>query len=131
MATTYQRENIYGNRTPFFNSRAHTHLPSDRDFAAIEKYKRKYMKVAYVPEDWHTAVRKSRRVKPFQVTVIKQEDIYSFELLKKHNAKKTVTDNKEKLKLGKICCLKFSSDNPYNMQIKYILNGHYCNVKTR
>lgn len=106
----------------------HTHLPSDRDFALIEKYKRNRVRQVYVPEDWYEAVKNSKRTNPFHVTVLNQEDIFSFRELQSQIVKKNMTDNKEKLKFSKICCFKFTSANPNILFIKHLLNEEYKSV---
>nr|CAH7734334.1 unnamed protein product [Callosobruchus chinensis] len=72
----------------------HTHLPSDRDFAAIEKRK-KYLKQVYSPEQWHTAVREAKIKNPFEVVPMTQSDFYAFGDISKFVNKKHVTDTKE------------------------------------
>lgn len=64
----------------------HTHLPSDRDFALIEKHK-KYIMQVFSPEEWFDIVKKSNRKHPFEVLEMSQEDFYTFDevlIAKKH-----------------------------------------------
>lgn len=103
----------------------HTRLPCDRDFASIEKYKRRRMKQAYTPDDWYKAVRNSKISNPFEVTILKQEDFYSFKYLQSGITKKSYTDDKEKLKFSKITCFKFDSVQPNIMYIKHLINEEF------
>lgn len=80
----------------------HTHLPSDRDFAMIEKYKKK-MKAVYEPADWYDAVRKCKRTNPFEVTVIKREDFFSFKILEEQ--KKSLRTKKKMFPSAKFVSL--------------------------
>lgn len=43
-----------------------------------------------------TAVRKAKRVNPFDVTIMQREDFFSFKFLEKNVTKKKFTGNKEK-----------------------------------
>lgn len=103
----------------------HTHLPCDRDFAAIEKYLKKYFKCVYTPEDWYTAVKIAKRTNPFEVIIMTQENFYVFKELQEKIVRKTVTDTKEKVRFSKIRCFKFSSENPNIMYIKHLINEDY------
>jgi hypothetical protein len=96
----------------------HTHLPSDRDFAMIEKYKKK-MKAVYEPADWYDAVRKCKRTNPFEVTTMKREDFFSFKILEKNLTKKKFTDEKENVSFSKVCVFRFDNENSYIMKIKH------------
>lgn len=60
------REKVYKTIEHRFLISGHTHLPSDRDFALIEKHK-KYVKQVFSPEEWFDIVRKSNRKNPFKV----------------------------------------------------------------
>lgn len=51
----------------------HSFLPNDRDFGSIESHKRRLQQV-YTPSDWADVIRNSRRVNPFQVTQMSQQD---------------------------------------------------------
>ena len=111
----------------------HTQLPSDRDFAIIEKYKRHYLKSVYVPEDWYKAVQNCKRTNPFKVIQIKQKDILCFKDLQSQVTKKTLTDDKDNLNFSKICCVKFDSMNTSEMLIKHCFNEEFkvCNIGKR
>ncbi|CAH1963412.1 unnamed protein product, partial [Acanthoscelides obtectus] len=55
------------------NYPGYTHLPSDRDFALIEKRHRKYAPEVYSPERWHKIINDANNKNPFKVTVMQQE----------------------------------------------------------
>lgn len=113
------REKKYKSIEHRFLVSGHTYLPSDRDFAVIEKYK-KYLRQVYCPEQWYEAVAKSKRVKPFKVVIMKQENFFSFQNIP--FSKKNVTEDKEPLKFTQIRCFKFDSNFPNTMFIKHLLN---------
>lgn len=106
----------------------HTHLPSDRDFAIIEKYKRHHLKQVYTPDDWYQAVLKAKRNNPFKVIVLKQQDILSFKDLQLQITKKTQTDTKDKVNFSKICVFKFVQDSPNVMFLKHLWNEEFKSV---
>lgn len=113
------RENRYNAIEHRFLVSGHTYLPSDRDFAVIEKHK-KFLKQIYCPEQWYEAVSKSRRINPFTVIVMRQEDFVTFESIP--FAKKKITEEKEPVKFNQIRCFRFESKFPNIMFIKHILN---------
>ena len=116
------KEGIFQSVEHRFLTVGHTHLPSDRDFANIEKYKRHYLKTVYTPEDWYKAVKDCRVTNPFKVVVIQQKDVLCFKDIQSQITRKTLTDQKEKISFGKICCLKFEQENYNIMLIKHIFN---------
>ena len=82
----------------------------------------------YISEDWYEAVRKCKRQNPFKVIVLDQNDIFSVKQLQNQIVKKNILDNKEKLKFSKICCFKFTSENPNILYVKHVLNEEYKTV---
>lgn len=122
------KENIFQTVEHRFLVVGHTHLPSDRDFAVIEKYKRHYLKQVYAPEDWYRAVEKAKRINPFKVIVIQQKDILTFKDLQRQIVKKNITDDKNKVNFSKICAIKFSQESPNAMFIKHLWNQEYSSV---
>lgn len=61
-----------------FLTPGHTYLPSDRDFALIEK-KKKETEI-FVPMQWFNLVEGTRVQKPFRVARMKREDIKDFKI---------------------------------------------------
>lgn len=57
----------------------HSFLPCDRDFALIERQRRKSK--ALVPEDWKYVISSSKITSPFTITEMKQEDFKDIETL--------------------------------------------------
>lgn len=102
----------------------HTHLPSDRDFAAIEKHK-KYLKQVYSPDQWCDAVREAKRKNPFEVIPMTQAEFYSFTNVQKSINKKNVTDTKENVNFSKVRCFRFEAEHPNTMFIKHYLNESF------
>lgn len=105
----------------------HTHLPSDRDFAIIEKYKKK-MKSVYEPKDWYNAVRVCNRAKPFHVTVLQRKDFMTFKVLENSIVKKKFSDEKLPVSFSKIAVFRFENENFNVMKIKHLLNESFKNV---
>lgn len=113
------REKKYKTIEHRFLVSGHTYLPSDRDFAIIEKHK-KLLRQVYCPQQWYEAVSKSKRVNPFRVVKMKQEDFLSFQNIP--YSKKNVTDDKEPIKFSQIRCFKFECNFPNTIFIKHLLN---------
>lgn len=120
-------ENMFDTIEHRFLVVGHTHLPSDRDFAIIEKHKKK-LNAVYDPEDWYNAVKNCKRNNPFQVTIMKLEDFYSFKFLEETISKKKVTEQKGDVSFSKICVFRFENDNINIMKIKHLLNENFKNV---
>ncbi|CAH0558686.1 unnamed protein product [Brassicogethes aeneus] len=103
----------------------HTYLPCDRDFALIEKHKR-FLRQVYCPDDWYTAVLKCKRTNPFEVTIMQQEDFFTFKNITV--VRKNITDEKEPLNFNRVRCFRFESNNPNAMFVKHELNGLFKKV---
>jgi hypothetical protein len=54
----------------------HKFLPSDRDFAQIEKRNRTKINEVHVPSDWFDVVQTSRTSNPLHVIAVTHQDIY-------------------------------------------------------
>lgn len=115
------RTKVYKSIEHRFLVAGHTHLPCDRDFAAIEKHK-KYLGQVYSPECWVEAVKDSKIQNPFTVYRINQNDIFSFEKISKSLSKKKLTDEKENVDFSKVRCFKFEESHHNTMFIKHFLN---------
>lgn len=63
----------------------HTMLPSDRDFALVEKFA-KTKSAIYSPTEWEEVLKKAKKKDPFVVTVLTKEDFYNFSQLKENFA---------------------------------------------
>lgn len=119
------REKVFKTIEHRFMVSGHSHLPSDRDFAVIEKHK-KYIKQVYCPDEWFDIVRKSNRKNPFNVVIMNQDEFYSFDdiLL----TKKSVTEDRKPLKFNEVRCFRFDSDYPNTMFIKHTVTGEFLSV---
>lgn len=113
------REKKYKTIEHRFLVSGHTYLPSDRDFAVIERHK-KYLRQVYCPQQWYEAVSRSKRVNPFNVVVMKQENFLSFQNIP--FSKKNVTEDREPIKFTQIRCFKFDYNFPNTMFIKHLQN---------
>jgi hypothetical protein len=90
----------------------HTHLPSDRDFALIEKRQRKYAPIVYSPEEWHKIIRESNKKKtPFEVTVMQQSDFLCFEPLLGNIKKALRTKDGGNVNFSGVFSFHFTSEN--------------------
>ncbi|XP_050518265.1 uncharacterized protein LOC126892670 [Diabrotica virgifera virgifera] len=119
------REKIYKTIEHRFLVSGHTHLPSDRDFALIEKHK-KYVTQVFSPEEWFEIVRKSNRKNPSAVVEMSQDDFYSFDEIV--ITKKTCTTEKQPLNFTDVRCFRFDSEHPNSIFIKHTLNGAFDEV---
>ncbi|KAF2883779.1 hypothetical protein ILUMI_22365 [Ignelater luminosus] len=97
------RDNVYKSIEHRFLVLGHTHLPSERDFATIEKHK-KYMEQIYTPEQWIEDVGNSKKKSAFIVTQMAQNDFFSFEEIIKSIQKKQLTEEKENTHFASIQC---------------------------
>lgn len=104
----------------------HTRLPCDRDFALIENEKKRVVQV-YSPEHWYKIVADANKKNPFIVTVMKNEDFFSFEQLLRTITKKTTTDAKVPLQFRLGRCFLFKSEHGDTMYVRHDIDG---DVKT-
>ena len=96
----------------------HTFLPSDRDFALIEKKKRE--REVFVPEQWYRLVEETRSRSPFRVARIQQENIKSFKSFSTLFVNRKKTRTGEKVAFQKIAWFRISKGNPTDI-FKYSL----------
>lgn len=109
----------------------HTYLPSDRDFAKIEKYQRKEPNV-YSPDQWRALISKCGKNKKFIVTQMTREDIYDFSVLKSSlNTKKQKCDEGHLVKFKDAVCFKFDKEEPMTMMLKHHLNEEFRKVSLK
>ncbi|KAK4883452.1 hypothetical protein RN001_006771 [Aquatica leii] len=118
------RDNIYKS---FFLVAGHTHLPSDRNFAAIEKHK-KYVGQVYSPGCWIQVVTESGTRNPFNVYEIDQSDFFSFNKLSGSLNRKNLTEDKLNVDFSQVCCFKFEAEHPTKVFIKHFLNEDFKSV---
>lgn len=118
------RTNVYKSIEHRFLVSGHTHLPSDRDFAAIEKHKR-YVSQVYTPEGWVEVVKNSKTKNPFMVYEMSQDDFFSFDNISKSINRKQFTENKENVDFAKVRCFRFEAEHPTKMFIKHLINEEF------
>lgn len=117
------REQLFEKIEHRFLESGHTFMPSDRDFALIEKYKKKYVTQAFSPDDWYEAVRKSNKKKLFEVTVMEREDFYDFNNFLNNNVrKKSVCVDKSPLNFSKVRIFSFDKNTPNEMFVQHALS---------
>lgn len=122
------KEKRFTTITHHFLVTGHTHLPSDRDFALIEKRHRKYAPEVYSPEGWHKIIKDANSKNPFKVTVMEQEDFFSFAPVLANIQKSTHTTNKENLDFSGVYSFQFKADNTKSFFVKHSINGEYKEV---
>ncbi|CAH2002700.1 unnamed protein product [Acanthoscelides obtectus] len=122
------KEKWFKTITHHFLVTGHTHLPSDRDFALIEKRHRKYAPEVYSPEGWHKIIKDANNKNPFKVTVMQQEDFLKFELLLANVQKSTRMSNKENLDFSGVYTFHFKTENTKSFFVKHSVNGEYNEV---
>ena len=103
-----------------FLTPGHTYLPSDRDFALIEK-KKKETEV-FVPMQWFNLVEGTRVQKPFRVARMKREDFKDFKVLSKSFVNRKQTVDKQKLSFQKIAWFRYSKSEPTKVLVRYTLD---------
>ncbi|GFO13933.1 hypothetical protein PoB_004043800 [Plakobranchus ocellatus] len=96
----------------------HTFLPCDRDFAVIEKKKRKTPAV-YNPEGWYSLVEKAKTTNPFQVVRMRRQDFIDIAPMKQQLIFRNTAADGSKVKLQKATRIKVSQDNPGYYFIAY------------
>lgn len=106
----------------------HTHLPSDRDFAKIEKFAKNRTQAVYDPEGWRQIVLKCNKRKPFHVTVMKQDDFVTVYKLVSLIRKTTKHDDRTALRFSSIYTFRFTQRSPETMFVKYACNDDFVKV---
>ncbi|CAH1108437.1 unnamed protein product [Psylliodes chrysocephalus] len=90
------RSKVYKKIEHRFTTAGHTHLPSDRDFATIEKYKKKCSKFLCLNNG------------AFSTTF-----------------QKNICDDKQLLKFSSVRCFRFDSEFPNTMFVKHLFNEEF------
>lgn len=104
------KEKMFKTITHHFLISGHTHLPSDKDFALIEKRHRKYAPEVYSPENWHKIIKDANSKNPFKVTFMKQDDFLSFQ---------PVLDNLQKRDFSSVYSFHFKAENTKSFFVKH------------
>lgn len=118
-------ENKFKTITHHFLVSGHTHLPSDRDFALIEKRHRKYAPQVFSPTEWFDIICKSNKKSPFAVTVMKQPDFFCFAPILANIKKAVHTDDGNNLDFATAFSFHFNNENTKVFHIKHSVNGGY------
>lgn len=123
------RENYYDTIEHRFLVTGHTFLPSDRDFALIERYKNRNCQQIFSPGDWFEIVKKANKTKPFFQITLERSDFYCFQkLLAQNLVKKKQCDDRSPLKISQARILKFHKENINEMLIKESNSGNFVAV---
>ena len=102
-----------------FLTPGHTYLPSDRDFALIEKKKRE--SEVYVPNQWYNLVEQTRRINPFTVFRMNLDEFKNLKTFSKNFVNRKKNAEKEKLCFQKISWFRISKHDPAKILIRYTL----------
>ena len=102
-----------------FLTPGHTYLPSDRDFALIEKQKREGE--FYVPSQLFSLVNDVRKNNPFTVASMRMEEFKSLKSFSKNFINRKKNTDKAPLHFQKISWFRFTKDRPFNVSVRYTL----------
>ena len=94
-----------------FLTPGHTFLPSDRDFAIIEKKKRD--NEIFIPLQWFKLVEGARTNQPFHVAQMKREDFEDIKGFSKKFVNRKNTTDKKKLSFQKVAWFRYTKRRPY------------------
>jgi len=95
----------------------HTMLPCDRDFGVIERSLRRRPTI-YTPAQYAQAIRESKRVKPFKVVEMEQQDFLCFDPVMAHLTKRSVTTAGEKVSFRDAAQIMVRKDAPMILHLK-------------
>lgn len=119
----------------YFLIAGHTFLPSDRDFAKIEKYHVQHCQNVYSPEQWREIIIRCGTKHKFIVTMLSNQDMLNLTKLQEHfnTKRKLCDDDKTAPRFSQALCFMFQSNKPYQMQLKHNMNGmfHTLNLQKR
>ncbi|ELU01880.1 hypothetical protein CAPTEDRAFT_191306 [Capitella teleta] len=94
--------------------RGHTFLPNDRDFALIEKYKRK--QEVLLPTDYVRIIEDTRTTQPFKVEVMQSIDMMDFKSLGDQNVKAQMKSvDGEKVKMREVMWFSYGASQDYQL----------------
>lgn len=110
--------------THYFLISGHTHLPSDRDFALIEKRQKKVQQI-YDPGMWLDIIQKANKKNPFQVTLMTQNDILNISSLLQNVTKAKKSTSGAPVDFASAIAFKFNSENSSSFFIKHAVNEDF------
>lgn len=122
------KEKKFKSITHHFLVSGHTHLPSDRDFALIEKRHRKYAPIIYSPEGWYEVIKEANRKMPFVVTIMEQKDFLNFEPILENIKKNTHTISGKNVDFSGVFSFLFKAENTKSIFVKHTVGGEYTEV---
>lgn len=122
------KENKFKTITHHFLVSGHTHLPSDRDFALIEKRHRRYAPQVFCPNEWYDIIRRSNKKTPFAVTVMTQKDFLNFTPILTNIKKSSRTNTGHNLDFANAFSFRFSNENTKVFYVKHSVHGEYDQV---
>lgn len=102
----------------------HSMLPSDRDFAIVEKHVRRHVQFTYTPDDWVSILEKCCKSNPFNVVHMQQQDFVSTSNLAASIQKKGKTDDNAPLAFRSCASIKVDAAQPFSV----MFNDSYSNL---
>lgn len=109
----------------------HTMLPSDRDFAIVEKYVRSHCQFVYSPDNWISVLKSCQKKKPFVVYHMKQEDFFDVSSLRAMFSQKTTSASGNTLGIRSAVRLMLSSEDASILNIADTYNGLMTQVSLK
>lgn len=122
------KEGRFKTITHHFLVSGHTHLPSDRDFALIEKRHKKYSPQIYSPEGWHNVIKEANKKTPFVVTVMEQADFLNFGPSVDGINKNSITTYRCKTDFSGVYTFNFKAENTRSIFVKPSIQGEHKEV---
>ena len=108
----------------YFLIAGHTRLPSDRDFALIEKRQKKVTHI-YSSSMWLDILSKANKKNPFHVSLMTQKDILNVGNLLQNVIKAKKTKTGEPVDFSSAIGFKFSAESPSSFFIKHTVTGDF------
>ncbi|KAJ8895374.1 hypothetical protein PR048_000706 [Dryococelus australis] len=105
-------------------------LPSDRDFAVVERYVRLHVQYVYSLDEWIRVLQLSAKSYPFKEVQMQQSDFISTAELNQFLQRKTVNENKESIQLHSGASMVFQESEPYTVTfVKHTVGKIHCAQK--
>ncbi|XP_050511466.1 uncharacterized protein LOC114333083 isoform X1 [Diabrotica virgifera virgifera] len=102
----------------------HTMLPSDRDFAVVEKYVRAHCQYVYSPAEWENILRTCQRKNPFIVYKMNQEDFLKVSEMRNYFVQPKSTPANP-CSIRNAVRMRFSAENFEHIEIADTYNGEF------
>lgn len=108
----------------------HTMLPSDRDFALVEKCARKRAAI-YSPDEWAEVLKNSQKKNPFVVTRMQREDFYNMSEIRGCFKQSNKTLDNQNFGISSCVKLELNAEKPFILSASESYNGPLKEVSLR